>query len=54
MIQLSKEGKTEEEILEKCFKIDFYPIHPQNKGDHGGKKTTLKKWYDFWVGEKKN
>lgn len=52
MKQMSKEGKTEEEILEKCFNFEFYPIHPQNKGDHGGKKTTLKKWYDFWVGEK--
>jgi len=50
MKQMNADGKPEEEILEKCFNIEFYPIHPQNKGDHGGKKTTLKKWYNFWIG----
>ncbi len=52
MKQMKTEGKLEEEILEKCFNIEFYPIHPQNKGSIGGKQATLKKWYDHWVGEK--
>ena len=52
MKQMNAEGKPEEEILKKCFNIEFYPIHPQNKGSIGGKQATLKKWYDHWVGEK--
>ncbi|MHA1306841.1 MAG: MBL fold metallo-hydrolase [Candidatus Heimdallarchaeota archaeon] len=52
MKQMKTKGKQEEEILEQCFNIEFYPIHPQNKGSVGGKQATLKKWYDYWVGEK--
>ncbi|NHJ49610.1 MAG: MBL fold metallo-hydrolase [Asgard group archaeon] len=49
MKQMNKDGISEEEILEKCFNIDFYPISEQSEGDVEGKKTTLKRWYEFWI-----
>jgi glyoxylase-like metal-dependent hydrolase (beta-lactamase superfamily II) len=52
MKAMSKDGKSEEEILEKCFNIDFYPISEQEEGDVEGKKLTLKRWYDFWIENK--
>jgi glyoxylase-like metal-dependent hydrolase (beta-lactamase superfamily II) len=52
MKKMKEDGKSEEEILENCFDIDFYPISEQNEGDVEGKKATLKRWYDFWIENK--
>ena len=53
MKDMSKQGKTEEEILKKCFDLEFYPINQQEGGSPDGKNTTLKRWYDYWIGEQK-
>lgn len=52
ILQMNKEGKSEEEILKKCFNLDFYPISEQNKDDVEGKNLTLKRWFDFWIENK--
>ncbi|MBK5112175.1 MAG: MBL fold metallo-hydrolase [Candidatus Heimdallarchaeota archaeon] len=53
MLKMASEGKSEEEILKKCYNLDFYPIDEEEKGDVEMKEKTLKKWYDVWVNNKK-
>jgi len=52
MLKMASEGKSEEEILKKCYNIDFYPINEEEKDDVEMKELTLKKWYNFWVNNK--
>lgn len=52
MLEMASEGKSSEEILKKCYDLDFYPINEEEEGDVDMKELTLKKWYDVWVKEK--
>jgi cyclase len=52
MLRMASEGISEEDILKKCYNLEFYPINEEEKEDVEMKKTTLKKWYDVWVTEK--
>ncbi len=51
MLKMASAGKSEEEILKKCYNLDFYPINEEEKGDVEMKELTLKKMY-IWVNEK--
>lgn len=52
ILEMASEGKSEKEILKKCYNLDFYPINEEEKGDVEMKELTLKKWYNFWVNNK--
>ncbi|MCG3253805.1 MAG: MBL fold metallo-hydrolase [Candidatus Heimdallarchaeota archaeon] len=49
MLEMSSVGKSEKEILKKCYNLDFFLINEEEKGDVEMKELTLKKWYDVWV-----
>lgn len=51
MLKMASEGKSSEEILKKCYNLDFFPINEEEKGDVEMKQLTLKKWYAVWVKE---
>ena len=52
MLEMASNRKSEEEILKKCYNLDFYPINEEEKDDVEMKELTLKKWYDVWVTKK--
>ncbi|MHA1532854.1 MAG: MBL fold metallo-hydrolase [Candidatus Heimdallarchaeota archaeon] len=52
ILEMASKGKTEEEIIKKCYDLDFYPIDETQKDHVEMKELTLKKWYNFWVNSK--
>lgn len=49
ILEMHNKGKSEEEILKKCFKIEHYSINEKEEDDIEGKNLTLKRWFDFWI-----
>ena len=53
MFNMHKQGKSKEEILKKCYHLDFYSVDENNEEDIEMKELTLKKWYEVWIEGKK-